>query len=156
MLLPLNFSPSADPLQPDIPVNPGHLAVAYDAVQSEYLFHFRDPAFLTPDWDRSIPSWQQFYVWRFDAKTDAVQRVLLPPGPWVADAKLDGIELRAVRNFSCGIDCYRHADIRVNGDNVYVTVTGRASAISESVMGTYRLRLGEKEWLKQPSTSASH
>lgn len=73
---------------------------------------------------------------------------MLPAGPWVADAKLDGPLLRDLRNFSCGVDCYRHYEIKVDRGNIYVAISGTAAAISKSVTGTYVLRAGSPNWEK--------
>lgn len=83
---------------------PASLSAAYDARADKYLLYFPRAIFLMPSWDATVPSWQQYYVWLLDAKTDKFRRWRLPPGPWVSDAKLHDIS-RALANFSCGIDC---------------------------------------------------
>jgi hypothetical protein len=95
-----------------------------------------------------VPSWEAFYVWWFDPKKATLTRRLLPAGPWVADAKRDMILGREVRNFSCGTDCFRHYDIDVDSGNILVTISGRSSAVSESVIGTYQLTPGGTSWKK--------
>jgi hypothetical protein len=113
--------------------------------------------FVTPSWDSSIPSWETFYVWWLDPKRETLSRQLLPPGPWVTDAKRDVILGRAERNFSCGTDCYRHYDIEVDSGSILVIISGRSSAVSDSALGTYRLSPGEASWRKvkngQPETT---
>jgi hypothetical protein len=147
-LLPLNYTSSDTTRTDGIPV--GALSAAYDARAGKYLLFIPRTEFITPSWDKSVPSWQHYYVWWLDTNKDEVRRVLLPPGPWVSDAKLDGVLDRDALNFSCGVDCYRHSDIKsADGGDIYVTVTGRSSAIGEAALGTYKLKAGENAWVKQ-------
>jgi hypothetical protein len=147
-IVPLNYA-AGDSSRVDIPVNLPQLEVAYDAASNKYLVYgsSNTVSFLTPSWNRTLFSWEHFYVWWFDARDDKIERRLLPPGPWVADAKNDGIE-RATRNFSCGTDCYRKYEISVVKGTILVTITGRLSAIAESVLGTYKLGKSDSKWEK--------
>lgn len=145
-LLPLNYNSNDTAHAENVPLGP--LSVVYDSQAGKYLLYVPRVSFTTPSWDKSIASWQHYYVWWLDAKTNKIQRTLLPPGPWVSDAKLDIVLGRAFKNFSCGVGCYRHAEItRVEDGVIYVTVTGRPSAISSSALGTYKLSGGA--WVKQ-------
>lgn len=146
-LLPLNYTPS-DATRTDMLPRPASLSAAYDARADKYLLYFPQAIFLTPSWDATVPSWQQYYVWLLDAKTDKIQRWRLPPGPWVSDAKLHDTS-RALANFSCGIDCYRQADISIDAGEIVVKISGRPSAISQDVIGIYRLRVGDTAWRRQ-------
>ena len=147
-LLPLNYS-AGDPPHIDMPWSPAELSVAYDAGSDKYLLYASNGVtFLTPSWNAALPTWEQFYVWWFDAKNEAIRRQLLPPGPWVTDAKLDTVLGRDLRNFSCGTDCYRHFEIKTDSGNILVGISGRSSAVSERVIGTYRLGQGDKAWKK--------
>jgi hypothetical protein len=148
-LFPLNFS-ADEPAHVQMPWRPGALQVAYDAAQGTYLLYVPPGLghFVAPAWDSSIPSWEAFYVWWFDPTKATLSRKLLPAGPWVADAKRDMVLGRAARNFSCGTDCYRHYDIEANAGSILVTISGRSSAVSDSVIGTYRLNPGEVVWKK--------
>jgi hypothetical protein len=148
-LFPLNFS-ADDPAHVQMPWRPGGLQVAYDAGQGIYLLYVPPGSghFVTPPWDSSVPSWEAFYVWWFDPNKLELTRSLLPAGPWVADAKLDKVLGRDARNFSCGTDCYRHYDVQADSGSILVTISGRASAVSESVIGTYRLSPGGSSWKK--------
>jgi hypothetical protein len=146
-LLPLNFSAEL-PTRIDLPWRPAGLSSAYDAGQGKYLLYPEVIMFLTPSWSPSIPSWEDFYVWWFDAKHDTIVRQLLPAGAWVTDAKLDVVLGRDLRNFSCGTDCYRHFEIKADSGKIFVTISGRSSAVSEGVMGTYSLDQGGKKWVK--------
>jgi hypothetical protein len=146
-LLPLNYSAN-NPLRIEMPWNPAQLSAVYDQAQDKYLLYADSVEFLTPAWDTSSPSWQAFYVWWFDAKRDSIKRVLLPPGPWVDDAKLDGPLLRGMQNFSCGTGCYRHYEITASSGAIYVTIAGRTSAVSAAVTGTYRFDAGSAGWVK--------
>lgn len=144
---PLNYS-AGDPNHIELPWGSIRLAVARDGDTDNYLLYPHVATFLTPSWSPSQPSLEEFYVWWFDAKHETLQRQLLPRGPWITDAKLDMVLGRAARNFSCGTDCYRHYDVAINSGNVMVTNSGRRSAVSESVMGTYRLRKNSTKWEK--------
>ena len=146
-LLPLNYSVD-DPAHIQLPWPPAQLAVTFDSHRGQYLLFPSGVSFLTPSWDTTPPSWQSFYVWWLDPKNDAITRQLLPTGPWVTDAKLDMILGRTFRNSSCGTDCYRHYDIAVDSGIILVTITGRTSAVSERVTGTYQLRPGDTNWKK--------
>lgn len=66
----------------------------------------------------------------------------------MSDAKLDKILARDVRNFSCGTDCYRRYDVEADFGSILMTITGRASAVSEKVLGTYRLGPNDTKWTK--------
>jgi hypothetical protein len=145
-LLPLNYS-YGNPTHLEMPWNPAQLAAVYDAHLDKYLLYPAGLQFLSPSWNPSLPSWQKFYVWWFDARHDQIERELLPAGPWVADARLDG-PLRDARNFSCGTDCYRDYAINVDAGSIFVVISGRPSAISASVTGTYQLSPGSTEWRK--------
>jgi hypothetical protein len=147
-LFPLNFSVD-DPARVQMPWRPGALQVVYDAAQATYLLYVPPGLgfFVSPPWDASVPSWEEFYVWWLDPKKETLTRKLLPAGPWVADAKRDTALGRGVRNFSCGTDCYRHYDIEADAGRILVTISGRSSAVSESVIGTYRLDSGNT-WTK--------
>jgi hypothetical protein len=144
-LLPLNYSP-VEPPHRELPWGPVHLSTLYDAGRDRYLLYLQGVSFLTSSWDSSLPSWETFYVWWLDAKNETITRQFLPAGPWVADAMNDGVLLRAFRNFSCGTDCYRHYAMTVASGDVFVTISGRPSAISESVTGTYKLGPGGTTW----------
>jgi len=149
-LLPLNYSAGGSP-QVEMPWSPAMnsgLSVAYDAGADKYLLYVPSVTFLTPPWNGALPSWEQFYVWWFDAKKETIKRQLLPQGPWVADAKRDRELSRDAKNFSCGTDCYRHYDIKTDSGKLFVTITGRLSALSEDVMGTYSLSEGDNKWGK--------
>ena len=157
-LFPLNYSVD-DPTRVQLPWRPGELAVTYDASQGIYLLFAPSlhVPFVSPPWDSSVPSWEKFYVWWFDPRKETLLRKLLPPGPWVADAKRDMILGRGARNFSCGTDCYRHYEIEANAGGILVTISGRLSAVSDSVIGTYRLNPSDASWKKikdgQPETA---
>jgi hypothetical protein len=144
--IPLNYSPK-EPSRAEMPWGPADLYVTYDSVQDKYLLFADVRFFRTPPWDATIPSWEDFYVWRFDAKTDNLNRQLLPPGPWVDDAKFDGA-LRDVRNAPCGTDCYRHFELKLDAGNVFVSISGKESAINRRVLGTYRLSADGRRWEK--------
>jgi hypothetical protein len=146
-LLPLNFAAEL-PTRIDMPWRPAQLSSVYDASQGKYLLYPEVITFLTPSWSPSTPSWEHFYIWSFDAKRETIVRQLLPAGPWVTDAKLDVILGRDFRNFSCGTDCYRHFDIKADSGKILVTISGRSSAVSENVLGTYMLDQGGKKWIK--------
>jgi hypothetical protein len=148
-LLPLNFSWTTAP-QIDIPSSLNQLDVEYDAKSQEYLLHLPSNlvTFLTPPWDSTLPSLENFNVWWFDAKGDTLVRQLLPSGPWVKDAKLDKVLGRDLRNFSCGTDCYRHFAIKADGGKIFMTITGRTSAIGKDVLGMYRLSDDKRSWVK--------
>jgi hypothetical protein len=149
-LLPLNYIES-DPKTLILKRGLHLLQSQYDATSDRYLI-FEDVSFFsTPSWDSSIPSWEHFDAWWLDAKKATIEHIVLPPGPWVTDAKLDPVFLRAFRNFSCGTDCYRHYSLKVDNGNVVVTISGKPSAISESVTGTYKLKPGGGDWEKARS-----
>jgi hypothetical protein len=145
-LLTLNYSPG-NPPHIDMPWSPAQLALTYDAGSDKYLLYVPRVTFLTPPWDGALPTWEQYYVWWFDAKNETIRRQLLPPGPWVSDAKLDKVLGRDLRNFSCGTDCYRHFEIKADSGNILVEISGRASAVSESVIGTYKLDKANDKWI---------
>ena len=148
-LLPLNYVAS-DPksliLKRGIGLDP--LKSQYDDTLDRYLIYRDVLFFTTPSYDSSISSWEHFDAWWLDAKKATIEHIILPPGPWVSDAKLDGLLLRAARNFSCGTDCYRHYSIKVDNGNIFVTISGTSSAISEKVIGTYKLKPGDSNWEK--------
>jgi hypothetical protein len=148
-LFPLNYS-ADEPTHVQMPWRPGGLQVSYDASRGTYLLYVSPGSgrFVAPSWDSSVPSWEAFYVWWFDPKRQTLSRNLLPPGPWVADAKRDAPLGREAHNFPCGTDCYRHYDIEVDSGSILVTISGRASALSDTVMGTYRLNPGGTSWKK--------
>ena len=148
-LFPLNFS-ADDPAHVQMPWRPGAVQASYDSGKGIYLLYVPPGlgSFVSPPWDSSVPSWQHFYVWWFDPKKETLSRELLPAGPWVDDAKQDQILNRRDRDFACGIDCYRHYDIEVDSGTILVTISGRASAVSENVLGMYRLNPGGKKWTK--------
>jgi len=148
-LLPLNYSPGDAP-HIDMPWSPARLSAVYDAAGDKYVLYTPGEVmtFLTPPWNPALPSWEQFYIWWLDAKNGSVERQLLPAGPWVADAKLDKVLGRDLRNFSCGTDCYRRFAIQADAGNILVTISGRTSAVNEKVLGTYKLDKGSKEWRK--------
>jgi len=146
-LLPLNYSES----------DPGHITATYpfnylvskfDGVHERYLLFTNRVSFTAASWDITIPSWQKFDAWWLDAKNETLEHIVLPAGPWVSDAKLDKVLLRDVRNFSCGTDCYRSYEIKVENGSIFVTILGRPSAINETVTGTYRLKEDGKGWEK--------
>jgi len=153
-LLPLNYvanDPKSLILKRGIGLGP--LRSQYDAALDRYLIYQDVLFFSTPSYDSSISSWEHFDAWWLDAKNATIEHIVLPPGPWVTDAKLDGLFLRDVRNFSCGTDCYRHYALKVDSGNVFATISGRPSAISESVTGTYKLKPGSKAWEKEEHRS---
>lgn len=150
-LLPLNYEP-ANPKELIVNHAVRLLRSLYDAVSDRYLL-FEDARFFnTPSWDSTIPSWEHFDAWWLDANKPSIKHVTLPPGPWVTDARLDAILLRAYRNFSCGTDCYRHYNLKIESGVVLVTIEGRPSAISESVTGTYKLKPDGSDWEKVSSS----
>jgi hypothetical protein len=146
-LMPLNYSVGTPP-HIDMPWSPVTLSAVYDSGGDKYLLYVPShiATFLTPPWNPALPTWEQFYVWWFDAKNQTIARQLLPDGPWVADAKLDKVLGRDLRNFSCGTDCYRHFEIKADSGNILVQISGRASAVGESVVGTYKLAKGSAKW----------
>jgi hypothetical protein len=147
-LFPLNYAAS-DPQHIELPTRgPAQLAITADPRHHAYLLYMPNLTFLTPTWDSTQPSLERFYVWWLDPQKHAVRRVLLPQGPWVGDAKLDLLFARDFRNFSCGTDCYRKYDVEADSGSVLVTITGRASAVSEKVLGTYRLGPNDTKWTK--------
>jgi hypothetical protein len=156
-LLPLNYvenDPKTLILKQGIT---GLLKSLYDASSDRYLI-FRDVDFFTtPSWNARIPSWEHFDAWWLNAKMGAIEHAILPPGPWVADAKLDGLFLRALRNFSCGVDCYRRYRLtKVEGGNIYINVSGSPAAISQDVVGSYRLPYKGTNWEKIASQAGEH
>jgi hypothetical protein len=64
------------------------------------------------------------------------------------DAKLDKILARDVRNFSCGTGCYRNYEFEADSGNIFVTISGRTSAVGEKVLGTYKLGQDDTKWSK--------
>lgn len=146
-LLPLNYTESDTAhLFTTYPVN--HLTSGYDAVLDKYLIYVPGLLFNSVSWDSSIPSWEHFDAWWLNAKNETIEHIVLPAGPWVSDAKLDIILLRGPRNFSCGVDCYRSYAITVENGNIFVSISGRPSAISQSVTGTYKLSKDGTKWEK--------
>lgn len=123
------------------------LSSKYDASSEEYLIYSPNLPFV-PLKNSKTSSWESFDAWLFDIKSEKVEHIVLPPGPWVADARHDGIFLRAVKNFSCGTDCYRGYDLQLIDGKIQVTISGKPSAISSDVAGTYQLAPDGKTWQK--------
>lgn len=145
--LPFNYHEDA-PDQLNYTQNVKYLISKYDPASKRYLIFRNDLLFNTPSWDKNIPSWEHFDAWWLDTSQATVEHIILPPGPWVTDAKLDGVFLRGFRNFSCGVDCYRGYEIRVENGNIIASISGRTSAISKSATGTYRLNKNGTDWEK--------
>jgi hypothetical protein len=146
-LLPMNVDSKSPAMIVRIGV-PWFLTSKYDPVIKKY-FLFRDGvSFKSASWDKSLPSWEHFDGWWLDTQSATLEHVVLPTGPWVSDAKKDDLLLRDARNFSCGTDCYRSYEIKVDSGNILVEIAGRLSAISQSVIGTYRLSPGDTNWTK--------
>jgi hypothetical protein len=147
-LFPLNYAAN-DPQRIELPIRgPAQLAITPDSHQHTYLLYMPSMAFLTPSWDSTQASLENLYVWWLDPQKHSLRRVSLPQGPWVDDAKLDKVLARDMRNFSCGTGCYRQYDIGADSGNVLVTITGRASAVSEKVLGTYKFGPNDTKWTK--------
>jgi hypothetical protein len=147
-LFPLNYA-TEDPQHIQLPSRgPAQLAVALDSHRHTYLLYAPSLSFLTPSWDSTQASLEHFYVWWLDPQKKIVRRALLPQGPWVDDAKLDKILARDVRNFSCGTGCYRNYEFEADSGNIFVTISGRTSAVSEKVLGTYKLGQDDTKWSK--------
>lgn len=147
-LLPLNYSPS-NPAVICTTCSAGNLSSRYDAAEDRYLLFDQGVGFTSATWDSSIPSWEHFDAWWLDAKNEKIDHIVLPAGPWVTDAKLDAALLREFRNFSCGVDCYRHYNIiKVDSGNIFVSISGTPAAIHESVTGIYKLSPGGTKWEK--------
>jgi hypothetical protein len=147
-LFPLNYTAN-DPQHIELPTRgPAQLVITADTRQHTYLLYMPNMAFLTPSWDSTQSSLEHLYVWWLDPQKHTLRRALLPQGPWVDDAKLDKVLARDMRNFSCGTGCYRQYDVEADSGNVLVTITGRASAVSEKVLGTYKLGPNDTKWTK--------
>jgi hypothetical protein len=147
-LFPLNYA-AEDPQHIQLPIRgPAQLAVVSDSHRDTYLLYAPSLSFLTPSWDSTQASLEHFYVWWLDPRKNTVRRALLPQGPWVDDAKLDKVLARDVRNFSCGTDCYRQYEVEADSGNIFVTITGRTSAVSEKILGTYKLGPDDTKWSK--------
>lgn len=123
------------------------LSSKYDASNEEYLIYSPNLPFV-PLKNSKTSSWESFDAWLFDIKSEKIEHIILPPGPWVADAQHDGIFLRAVKNFSCGTDCYRGYDLQLINGKIQVNISGKPSAISLDVTGSYKLAPDGKSWQK--------
>jgi hypothetical protein len=117
-------------------------------MQGRYFLYVPGVYFAAQSWDKSLPNWEHFDGWWLDTKRETIEHVVLPAGPWVTDANLDKIFLRAFRNFSCGVECYRHYDIKVDGGSIFVSISGTPAAIHENVTGTFKLLGGGTSWEK--------
>jgi hypothetical protein len=147
-LFPLNYT-AEDPQHIQLPSRgPAQLAVAMDSHRHTYLLYAPSLSFLAPSWDSTQPSLERFYVWWLDPQKKIVRRLLLPQGPWVDDAKLDKVLARDVRNFSCGTGCYRNYEVEADSGDIFFTISGRTSAVSEKILGTYKLGPDGTKWNK--------
>jgi hypothetical protein len=147
-LFPLNYA-AEDPQHIQLPSRgPAQLAVTLDSHRHTYLLYAPRLSFLTPSWDSTQASLEHFYVWWLDPQKKTLGRALLPQGPWVGDAKLDKILARDVRNFSCGTGCYRNYEADADSGNIFMTISGRTSAVSEKILGTYKLGPDDTKWRK--------
>ena len=147
-LLPLNYA-TADPQKIQLPSRgPGRLQIALDKHLPIYILYEPMLSFVTPSWDSTQSSLEHLYVWWLDLQKKSIRRTLLPQGPWMDDAKRDVTLGRALQNFSCGIECYRHYEIAADAGTIFATISGRTSALSESTLGTYKLSPGDAKWVK--------
>jgi hypothetical protein len=146
-LLPMNLDPKSPTQISPIGV-PWFLSSQHDPFGKKYLLFRAGVSFKSASWDKTLPSWEHFDAWWLDTEHATLEHVVLPPGLWVSDAKKDDLLLRDTRNFSCGTDCYRSYDIKVDSGSILVEIAGRSSAISEKVLGTYRLAAGASSWTK--------
>jgi len=147
-LLPLNFDPNnPGPIYTTYPLWT-NLKSRYDAKSDRYLLFLSDITFTNPSGNQYVPSWEHFDAWWLDLKTKSITHIVLPPGPWVTDAHLDTALLRVFQNAPCGIGCFRHYDLKIEGGNIFVSISGKPSAVSEGVTGTYQLKPDRSGWEK--------
>lgn len=123
------------------------LSSRYDANSDKYLIYAPHLPFV-PRNNVKTSSWKSFDAWLFDIKSESVEHIVLPAGPWVANARLDGVLLRGFRNFSAGTDAYRGYDLKLLDRKIQITISGKPSAISRGVTGTYQLAPDRKSWEK--------
>jgi hypothetical protein len=89
--------------------------------------------------------WSPFNAWWFDPSTATLKHVVLPDGPWVADASDDGLG-RAAGCFSCGCDCYRGYDLTVGGGTIFIRVTAIHDVLRSSSTGIFELTSMATTW----------
>jgi len=115
------------------------------------IFLFFDGEFLEAD-KANTPGWRPFNSWWFDPRAVTLQHVVLPDGPWVADASSFS-PVRESRNFPIGASARRHYDIKVAGTRVFILITAFNHALDEATTGIYVLQSPANTWLKIAAAS---
>lgn len=133
----------------------GELVARVDHDKNRTLLYFqRQPLESDVPWQAG---WGPFNAWWFDPATVSIQHVILPDGPWVADATSDGLG-RAAGCFSCGCGCYRAYDLTVAGGKIFARITAEHNALNPSSTGIYELPDRATSWRKisDPAQSLDH
>jgi len=144
--LPLDLTLSELTLTPNSNYRWKTLASRKDTGDSLYFVFFANERFL-PFPEHDFQGWSPFNAWWIDVKAKATKHVVLPDGPWIADA-LKEYPLRKVRCYPSDCDDFRHYDFKVAGHKIFLRITADHAALSENILGIYEFEPSSNIWLK--------
>jgi hypothetical protein len=150
--LPLELTPTTLPQPANLMYRWNTVASRKDATDGRYFLFFSNERFRANP--SGVQGWTPFNTWWIDVKQKTIEHVLLPAGPWVADAKTDG----PLRKFIChpsDCDTFRHYDFKVAGHKIFVRITAERAVLNGSTLGIYEFDSSANAWLRVADNDAT-
>ena len=149
----LELSASSVPMNPKSNYRWYTLVSRRDGTSSAYFLFFAKERFL-PVPAHDFQGWSPFNAWWIDVKKGISKHLVLPEGPWIADAR----SRSPIRKIICApTDCddFRHYDIKVAGHEIFVQITADRAVLNDSTLGIYVFDPTASAWLKVAESDAT-
>lgn len=144
--LPLELELSELPLTPNSNYRWNTLASRKDTADGRYFVFFGRERFL-PIPARDFQGWSPFNAWWIDLKAKTSEHIVLPAGPWIADAQSES-PVRKIRCYPMDCDDFRHYDFKAAGHKIFLRITAERAVLSERTLGTYTFDPSSNSWFK--------